>query len=509
MALLFAWAVLNVLFNATFPGPEPGGWYLLPSLDATVLLAVATVVRLPAAALAAIGGFAVVVRLFRFGDGLTRRYFNQPLSLGLDLPLVGELPRLLAATVKAPVLVAGAIIAIALLCGLGWLAARAVARGAPRDRPSRLVFAAVVALAAVGSLLAGSDERRLGLFGRSAVPRLIREVAFAASLERHRAQVKASIAPLGHPDLARLHGASLLVFLIESYGATVLDQPDYARLIEPVYQRVASRLGGFHIASGLLDSPTYAGRSWLAQQTLATGVRTADRIADAVVQEARPPTIAQVFRQAGYRTVLVQPANRYRSISRWTYGFEILYQGWDFDYRGPAFGWANMPDQYVLDAVHRRESRAPLLAVYALQSSHAPWSQQPPLIEDWAALKDGSVFNTVPARSFDARWTNLGEAGPAYVASLSYDLEVLARYLESAAGDALVVILGDHQPVAEVTRYSPSHAVPVHVLSRRAELVQPFLSRGYVSGMRPQRSGAVRGLETFLPNLLTDFSTEK
>src|SRR4029079_11866756 len=90
--------------------------------------------------------------------------------------------------------------------------------------------------------------------------------------ESHR-----SAEPLQHAarSLDRLHGAHVFLFLVESYGATVIDRPDLARDIDPVSDAIARSLAdaGFDVASGLLSSPTYGGRSWLAQETVATGVR--------------------------------------------------------------------------------------------------------------------------------------------------------------------------------------------------------------------------------------------
>jgi hypothetical protein len=75
------------------------------------------------------------------------------------------------------------------------------------------------------------------------------------------------------------------------------------------------------------------------------------------------------------------------------------------------------------------------------------------------------------------------------------------------AGDALVIVIGDHQPVAEVTRFSGSSAVPIHVWSRNPALIAPFRARGYTPGLRPSREASPRGMETLLPDLLSDFST--
>jgi len=72
--------------------------------------------------------------------------------------------------------------------------------------------------------------------------------------------------------------------------------------------------------------------------------------------------------------------------------------------------------------------------------------------------------------------------------------------------DSLVIVLGDHQPVAEVTRWSTSYAVPVHAISRNRSFIDAFRARGYASGMWPQRSEKPPGLETLLPDLLADFS---
>jgi hypothetical protein len=311
--------------------------------------------------------------------------------------------------------------------------------------------------------------------------------------------------------LAGLHGASVFLFLVESYGVTVLDRPELARQIDPVYAWAERTLheGGFQVASGLLSSPTYAGRSWLAQATLATAVRTADPLVDGEIQRQRPTTMARLFHQAGYQTVLVQPGSTHPALHRWLYDFDRVYSAWDFDYRGPSFRWAPMPDQYTVDFIHRavvRPAAGPLLIEYALVSSHAPWSDQPPLVQDWSRIGDGGVYRTLPIQRYPITWTNLSDGSAAYLRSVAYDLEVLVRYVtELAPPGALVIVLGDHQPVAEVTRGSASDAVPIHVISRNPSFVDAFRARGYAQGMRPRVGATPAGMEELLPWLLADF----
>ena len=527
IGFLLGWTVLSLVFNLRTPGPAAWWTPLLPSLDATFLLAGYALGayagrRIPPPLTGALAVIAVVVRLFRIGDGITTRYFNRPLELATDLATAPEITRLLNSTVSRAMVIVGAIAGCLLLVGIGALVA-AILRRAERyfsDQRGRIIFAAAVMLTAAISALVPPDGRglRAGAFGASIVPVAVAQARAYAALPRRRQAALAEIRRTDHDlrhaagGLGRLRGANVFLFLIESYGETVLDRPDLARAIEPLYEATGGALAaaGFDVASGLLSSPTYAGRSHLAQETLATGVRAADPLVDGLVQRERPMTMAGIFHDAGYRTVLAQPGSTHPGMPRWSYDFEQVYSAWDFDYRGPSYRWAPMPDQYTVDFIHRHEiARAtrPLLVEYALVSSHAPWSDLPPVMSDWDAIGDGRIFASLPAAHFPIGWTNLADAGDAYVHAVIYDLQILTRYIvERVAGGALVIVLGDHQPVAEVTRGSPSHAVPVHVISRNRALVDAFRARGYRSGMRPARADDPPGLERLLPDLLEDLA---
>ncbi len=548
LRLIGAWTLLDLLCNVRFPGREPALWYLLPSLDATALLALVAFFaargrRMPRA-LVVLGAMLVTaIRLFRIADGGSRRYFNRPINLGLDLRLTMDGVLLLADTISHTLLVLLAPLALAVLVGFVLAAAwalRAAERAFAAPVP-RAVFAGAVALTTVVSLAvrltpavaeadagvapgvyvagAARDTRRVGVFGDSALPRLAREVDFAAHLDRYREAQTARIEATGHAlsalphTIDKLGRASVFVFVIESYGAVVLDEPDHVRRLAPVYDAATASLAahGFTVASSLLASPTYSGRSWLAHTTLTTAVRTTDVVTDRLIQDRRPVGLADFFHDAGYRTVIVQPANHYRSLPRWLYDFDVVYSGWDFDYQGATYRWAAMPDQYVIDFIHRREiapGRGPLLVVYTLITSHAPWSDQPPVVADWSRIGNGAIYAGLPTTHFPIAWTNLADAAEAYDRSIAYDLEVIVDYVDRfVPSDALVVVLGDHQPVAEVTRFSGSSAVPIHVLSRNPTFIAPFHARGYAPGLTPARVAPPRGMETFLPDLLADFST--
>src|SRR5262249_33943288 len=214
----------------------------------------------------------------------TVRYFNRPLDLAAELQTAPEVPRLLNSTMPRATVIAGAIALCLLLVGIGLLVA-AILRRAERDlsdRRVRIIFAAMAGLTLAMSALVPFDSRglRVGAFGPSVLPVAVRQVRGYAALARRRQE---TLAEIQRPDqdlrragrgLGRLRGANVFLFLIESYGETVIERPDLARGIDPVYEATGRALAdaGFDVASGLLSSPTYAGRSHLAQETLATGV---------------------------------------------------------------------------------------------------------------------------------------------------------------------------------------------------------------------------------------------
>ncbi len=345
------------------------------------------------------------------------------------------------------------------------------------------------------------------------------EARFAARLPGYRSAEQARIVQVQRElatcpdDLLKLQARNVYLFVIESYGQTVLDRLDLFARVLPEYRRFEADLGhsGFQIASRVLDSPTYGGRSWLAQATLLTSVPTEDQLQFELLRAAQPRTLAQAFRAAGYRTVLVQPGTVRESTQPDLLHFEQHYFARELGYAGPRFGWATMPDQFVLDAVRRKEltntDTRPRFLGYALVSSHIPWSDLPPLVQNWSTIGDGSEYRALPHRHFATSWLSLGSAQDAYAESIVYDLEVLRRYIvEFVHDDSLLIVLGDHQPHSEVSGQSPYRGVPVHVLSRNRAFVDPFRSRGYTAGMVADEALPQAGLDSLMLDLITDFS---
>jgi hypothetical protein len=518
-----AFALVNAMVNVRYPAHEPQLWFLLPSMDVMVAFAaLGWWARYRGRVPVAVHGFVValllLVRTVRLGDGVQKKYYGESFHL-TDLRLAPNIVSFVHATVPRWQFVFAVAVAVVVLAAIV-VACYAALANAERYLAERTHWFAFVAFAPFSFVARTALPRAPASdLDAGAAPRLFAEARFLLGMPRRTSETKRAIADTqtrlaGAPsNLAKLHRANVFLIFVESYGRAVFDRDDFfaefcARL-RAFESEAAAR--GFTIASGTLTSPVSGGHSWLAHTTLATGVDVRDEQQFDLISSSRPTTMAGFFRDAGYRTVLVQPG----TTSEWPQGdfyqFDRKYYAWNFDYAGPPYAWATMPDQYVLDFIRRKElagSRGPLLIEYMLVSSHAPWSALPTYVEDWNRLQDGALYRTQPRHVYPVAWPNFDNASQAYLDSIGYDFEVLQRYVaDFVLDDSLLIVLGDHQPVAEINGRTPFTGVPVHVLSRDAALVEPFVVRGFARGMVPPTRSSYPPMSSFLLDFLRDFST--
>jgi hypothetical protein len=515
--------LLSLLFRlpSVVEGGGVGG-LVSPSLDAALLaLAVClyTWAGLPgfpvfAAVLALLG---VTVLSFQAADAFIPLFFNRPFELFTDITYVPDLYALLRDTMPGGLFYPGLILLIAGLAGLGiglYTGFRYLRRGF-RDRMVRYGFLILLAVLVVLDL-----SSPVSFVANTAVPRLAEEVGKIARKEQFVQEQQEAFSRQVQDSsrvmrpLEGLEGADVYLFIVESYGYTLYSEPEYFNLIQPELQEFQNRLAraGFQIASTFLDSPAFGGNSWLADSTLATGVRIDNEAAYQLLHESDVKPIAQFFNEIGYRTVVAMPATTYAWPEGEFYRFEQKYYYKDFDYRGPSLKWAPMTDQYVLDFIHRHEVRGasrPLFIQYVMISSHYPFNLIPRFFEDWSQIGDGSIYhrkdsvNVLPIKP-----GNQTAGAEGFVAAMAYELKLIREYLSNfVEGEALIIVVGDHQPYSGITGKNKPRSVPLHVISRRADFLSPFVDRGYTKGLIPRQELPHAGLETFLPSLLESFGS--
>jgi hypothetical protein len=453
----------------------------------------------------------VLLALLQFVSAAVEQILDRSLDLYFDFR---HAPNLLGLYLDAAgwrgmlAIIAGGLAAVLLL----WLTARALAAiDRAMARPMRAMAALVVGL--IGLLLVALpiahpiDSAAARAAGEQTM------AAWRAFTVLHGFDTRYADA-LNAPQpeagkLPGLKGKDVYLVFIESYGTVGLDDPGYRHVLDPALADFAHTVegAGYTLLSSRLVSPVFGGSSWLAHGTLASGIKL-DQLTNELLLNGSRLTLPRYLAAAGYRTVEVMPGIKKPDPEATFWGFDKHYFDADLGYAGPPFGWFNIPDQFTLKQFAAHEltpDHAPLFAQIVLVSSHTPFAPVPPYLDDWSDVGPyNNESDDVWARVYaPPDWNNLDQP---YLDSIAYDLKTLSAWLKGLDHDALVIILGDHQP-PEITRVAGQPwTVPVYVLSRDADLVQPFAALGYVTGDTPPPRDNPEGMEKFLGEFLSAFS---
>ncbi|HEY3592545.1 MAG TPA: hypothetical protein VGL13_01675, partial [Polyangiaceae bacterium] len=287
-------AFFNAMVSLRYPAPEPPFWWLIPSVDVIFGFAILSLWSLrgrcvPIAVRTMLVALLLLVRVVRIGDGVQEKYYGHSFNL-VDLRLVPNIVSFARTSVPTWQFALCMLVAIAVLGGV--VAACFAALGHVEryfsDKRSFVFFCALsgVSLIAFAPVFAGSPwpSLHLGGLAASAGPRLEREARFLLGLPKRTADSRLAIARAQEDlkrtpsNLAKLHGANVLLIFVESYGRAVFDRPYFLDRVREPLRAFESELTaeGFAIASGTLTSPTSGGHSWLAHTTLATGIEVSD-----------------------------------------------------------------------------------------------------------------------------------------------------------------------------------------------------------------------------------------
>jgi hypothetical protein len=455
--------------------------------------------------------------LLQFADAVVLQLMDRELNLYFDLP---QLPGLIGLFCEAEgrwrggALIAGlafgGLLVVAATAGALFLAERAFASRRYYAVLCLAVAGVALALAPIRvgdqSLLAARTTQLLVDQG----VRLYRSwVVMSGSDPRYsRALDQPQPAPGPLPGLK--HHDVYIVFF-ESYGSVALDDPRFAPTVRTALADFAQRVkeAGYHLRSSRVLSPTFGGGSWLAHGTLDAGLKL-DPFLTRFIANSRRETLPGYMAAAGYRTLVVAPGLTTPAPEHGLRGFERSYLSADLAYQGPPFGWFGIPDQYTLrrfDEIEGTSGQAPLFAQIVLVSSHTPFAPVPPFLEDW---NDAGLYRSVAPAQWNRiyappDWSHLETP---YAQSIVYCLKTLGSWLARRPGDALVVILGDHQPPGFISGDKQPWTVPIHVLSRDAEVLRPFAAWGYVEGAMPPQHQSFKGMESFLGDFLAAYSRE-
>lgn len=322
-------------------------------------------------------------------------------------------------------------------------------------------------------------------------------------------------------------------FLIESYGMVMTRHPElrepFAHLVQQLERDLAA--DGWHVATATGPAPIQGGRSFLAHATLLSGMHINRQLLNSRLQRYRDyPFLVRTLQDQGYTTIGLQPPNRARPGLPLSdpYQFDTTLFFDDLGYEAPHYGWGKIPDQYSLYYTHENAlpHNTPYFLFFAMADSHALWRHgKSPFVEDWRAFNQAPDTTDQAARAWmlqqsrtdqndllprDVQQSIIFNQPPQmrYLRTVAHNFRLIRHYLaHDAPDDALVWILGDHQPpVFELE----DAEVPIHVLTRDPERLEPFLAEGFERGLRPhpetQATWPLEGLYSLTMRALAQYN---
>ena len=526
LAFVLVWADLIVPDRAWQFSPAA---FLRIPVELLVLVAVALVLpvwprRIVAAVIGVLLGvltFAKIVNIafFEYED----RAFNPVHDWGEIASAVGVARDAIGSTLTKILLV---VLVLGLLLLASAITASTIHVTTVAARHRRAAVCGLAAVAAVWGLCAGLSLQLMPGF----------PVASTSATALAVAQVRATQAALGDqrrfarlidsPDpeasipaadlLTGLRGKDVIIAFVEGYGQSAIRGTSVSPGIDAFLRSRTGALAkaGWSAQSAYLTAPGFGGISQLGHSTLQSGlwVNSTQRYAQLIASSRF--TLSDAFDKAGWRTVNDSPASddRLFGAGKRFYHYDQLYDQGNVGYRGPAFSYGPMPDQYTLAAFQRLElgpGHKPVMAEIDLVSSHYPWAPLPTMVP-WSKVGNGSIFDPMPARG-QTPLSILGSASKqrqAYSTSIKYTMQALTSWVTELNDPNLVLILlGDEQPDPPISRPGASHAVAISIVAHDPSVFRQIASWHWQDGLVPGRSAPLELMSAFRNKLLNAFST--
>ena len=517
--MLFSVLLLHALL--LFPGhPEnlvPGSWARFPiELPVLLLLLLAVKGRLSrwlSLLLVLTLGLLLLLRMADLGSYLA---FNRSFSPLLELHLISDGWNLASTSigpVEASIVVLAGLLILLALAALLYRCLRTIAQLSGRTRTVTMALCTTcIAAGLVGLVVTDQTGHKL-LIDAKVIPEFTSRItSLQQSIVDQRAFIKELqrdvVMDSAAPSFQALQNRDVILMFIESYGRGYIDAERFAAQSASRLSATGSTIeaAGLHIKSGWLTSPIRGGRSWLAHATLQSGLHVDNQARFDRLITTKRLSVSRLFSQAGWNSLGIMPAIQFAWPEATWYGFDELYTSADLGYAGQRFGYVTMPDQYTLSHFQklREASDRPVMATMALLTTHAPWTPLPEKL-DWDLIGDGSIYDGSHRFGEPISWKFRDKVQDMYARSFDYTLEVLGEYAARYADDALIIVVGDHQPPPIINGWGKSGDVPIHVISQDKDLLERLPSAHWTDGMLPAGDLLSQPMSEFRQTLSTVF----
>jgi hypothetical protein len=524
IALAAALLVLNLSLSFTNVWPTPAvTWHGQLSVElALCILLLAIAARFGSPSRRWLSGLAaawVLLVIGRYAEVTAPALYGRPVNLYWDSrhvsAVVAMLVRVASTWRVVLAVVAASLVLVLIYIVLRWAIGRVVeAMREPRPRRALVFAAGVAVLWFAGQRLTGWVPG-IPAFSTPVTATYGRQARLLTGEMTGRAARALGPSPSFDSDLARVRGADVLLFFLESYGAVSYDRPEFAAALAADRAQLDKDIHatGRDVVSAYVESPTFGGNSWLAHISFLTGIEVRDEDANVLLMAQKRETMATFFAQRGYRSLAIMPGLQEHWPEGVFYGFGEIYGATELDYRGPPFGWWAIPDQFAIARMDEREvaprQRAPVFVFFPTTGTHTPFRPTAPYQPDWARMLTEQPYDPADVERMwnqEPDWMNLG---PSYVQALRATYVTLGGYLRHRADrDFVLILMGDHQPPAAVSGTGASWEVPVHVIASRPQLIEALRAHGFRPGLTPAHPALSR-MHELLPRMLDAFGEKE
>ncbi len=448
-------------------------------------------------ALSALAGVFMLLVLGRYLDTTAPALFARDLTLYWDAP---QIVRVVYVTLRSyplwlAALVVGSVVAFlwALYRLLRWAVGRAALDAAPWALRSPLaLLLTALALAASLANFAGA-QATWGYMSKPATPTYWHQARLLwTSFNERDLHQNLPASPSFAGDLGLLRGSDVNLVFLESYGQVAFGLPEIDQALRQPRAALQAQIGaaGMQVVSAFMASPTYGGRSELAHVSFLSGLDTSTPWVHDLLLTTNRPLLTTWFQDRGYEVHALYPALSWDWPERSFYRFDAFFDARDLNYKGPKIGYWSVPDQMTLARYQQLQpitaDSPPRLLFFPSITSHLPFHPVPPYLTDPAlALQDEpfSAEQMAEMAQQKEQWFNMR---PAYADMMVYNHQWVGGWIaQPRVRDAIFIVMGDHQPAANVTGPGASWDVPVHIISSKPELLAHFKARGFVDGLTP------------------------
>ncbi len=443
-------------------------------------------------------GIYFVLVIGRYFDTTAPALFARDLNLYWDIQ---QIPRVMYATLRSYplwvsllIMVSLAALFAALWYSLRWAIRVLVLQAAPKLVTSLWTW--VITACALAASIANFNgvQATWPYMSKPASPTYVHQAKLLwSTLNESALQKNLPPSPAFDSDLALLRGSDVMVVFAESYGQIAYGIPEINDGLRDSRQALASQVkaSGMQAVSAFVGSTTYGGRSELAHVAFLAGVDTTSPWVHDLLISTERPILTDLFTKQGFEVHGLYPALSWDWPEAKFYRFNRFMDSREMNWRGPKLGYWSLPDQYTvaryLEKFPITAQSPPRFLFFPTITSHLPFHPVPPYLENWADILRESPFNAAQLADIAAQKEQWFNMRPAYTAMLRYNYDLLRGWIaQPRQRDMTFIVMGDHQPAANVTGEGASWDVPVHIISTKPQLLERLKEKGFVSGLEPK-----------------------